>query len=347
MNQQSGQHTDGLASESADEAPGEQAPAESQERQPAPTAGADHEVSPNYRYWRRHGEEWADEYDKRKRQQPYYHIQEVMLADYIAHHAPAKVLEFGCGVGRHLQNMSEISGIEVYGYDQSQTMVDQCLRWASQTWIDECVVVGEPTGRLPYADGEFDIVFTAEVLLHTRPEDINGILAELIRVCRGHVLHLEPGDTYELVFEEHDGCWKHDLVAAYARLGRHCELLPSGFAAQRPFRVAVGEQPSRYTWSPLVLSLFRRMEQDMNRGGSELRAQVAEVLAEVQTKEQRRQELECTAAEQCAKLDQQVRTLNEHVAATAQERERQRKQVDHLLREQDLFLFRANQLLEG
>jgi SAM-dependent methyltransferase len=225
-----------------------------------PECGAD--VAANYRYWQEHGGEWAEEYAARKRRAVKYHVQEIMLTDYVAHHAPAVVLEFGCGVGRHLRNLSRLPGVEVYGYDQSPSMVACLRRWTGQEWIDTHVALGPPTGPLPYADGQFDIVFTTEVLVHVRPEDLEGILRELMRICRGHLLHLEPSEHVHISDSEHEGCWKHDLLAAYARLGRHAEILPSGYFDHVPTRVVVG-QPPAYTWSPVVLELFRTMETEL------------------------------------------------------------------------------------
>ncbi len=88
-----------------------------------PDANAAAKIAANYEYWREHGGGWASEYDQRKKDQIYYHIQEIMLTEYVGHHAPAKVLEFGCGPGRHLRNLSRLPGIEVFGYDQSAAMV--------------------------------------------------------------------------------------------------------------------------------------------------------------------------------------------------------------------------------
>ena len=58
-------------------------------------------VEANYQYWREHGGEWADNYDQRKKNQILYHIQELMLTQYMLQHAstaaerPMKDLEFG------------------------------------------------------------------------------------------------------------------------------------------------------------------------------------------------------------------------------------------------------------
>lgn len=235
-------------------------------------------VSANYRYWREHGHEWADEYDRRKTCTPYYHLQELMLTDYFARCAPAKVLEFGCGVGRHLRNLVQIPGLDVHGYDQSSAMVSGCLRWTTQDWLDGHVSIGLPTGPLPFADGEFDVVYTAEVLLHSRPEDIETILRELVRVCRGHILHLETSPDYQLIRDEHDGCWTHDLVAAYARLGHRLERLEAGYVAHTPFRLALGTQGPQPAWPAAVLAVMRRAESDLCAGINEFRQAAQEAV---------------------------------------------------------------------
>ncbi len=50
-------------------------------------------VAANYQYWQEHGGSWAAEYDARKRDQVYYHIQEILLTEYIRQQAPARVLD--------------------------------------------------------------------------------------------------------------------------------------------------------------------------------------------------------------------------------------------------------------
>jgi SAM-dependent methyltransferase len=217
----------------------------------------------NYRYWREHGGEWGAEYENRKKRFLYYHIQEAMLCDYFLHAAPARILEYGCGVGRHLRYLSAIPGLDVHGYDQSQAMVDNCLQWASPQWLREHVTVGLPTGKLPYPDRHFDIVFTSEVLVHVRPDDLPGLLAELVRIARRQVFHMEPAPATQMASEAHDGCWSHDLVRAYAGIGRSAEILPPGFECQAPYRVRLDAAADSYVWPEAVLGLYRRMESDI------------------------------------------------------------------------------------
>ena len=220
-------------------------------------------LSPNYLYWREHGAEWHAEYDLRKKSQVYYHSQQIMIAEYLRQCAPARVLEFGCGVGRHLRYLNAIPGLEVHGYDQSAGMVAGMQQWAAPEWLEARVRTGPPVGRLPYSDGEFDIVFTAEVLVHVRPEDLASILAELIRVARWQILHFESSWDFPLDPNAHNGCWYHDLFWAYGEKSLSCETLPAGYRVHRPYRVVLDPARSTPPVGIVLPMLLRRMETDL------------------------------------------------------------------------------------
>lgn len=299
------------------------------------------EVEANYQYWRDNGGEWADGYDFRKKRQVLYHIQELMLTQYVQQHAataktkPIKVLEFGCGVGRHLRNLTRLPDVDAYGHDQSKTMAANILRWAGRQWFDAHINVGMPTGTLPYPDKHFDIVYSAEVLIHVRPEHLDGILREMVRVCRGHVLHLENSEHHKLVSDAHDGCWMHDMVAAYARLGLECEVLPSGYFAHTPYRVALGEEP-RFTWAPAILEMYRRLERDIDEG---FQAVAADGRAALRAAEAVQQQLSAAAHEQAglvqagaqreASLMQQLEIAGTSIASQAAQIEQRTRELEH------------------
>jgi len=194
----------------------------------------------NYRWWQEHGGIWSDEVSARKAHMPIYHLQEIFLEEYFSQVAPAKVLEFGCGFGRHLEYLRRIRKLDVHGFDQSESMV-KGMRWARKPWREKHITVGEPLERLPFADGEFDVVFTVSVLIHVRPQDLDHILSELHRVSSGHIVHIENLDVSETIVtsDAHDGCWAHDLRLAWSRIAPDAtlEVAPSLFDIEDVYRV--------------------------------------------------------------------------------------------------------------
>lgn len=236
-------------------------------------------VAANYRYWQLAGSQWGAEYDQRKRRQARYHIQELMIARYVEraagmHQAANRqntaskyaVLEFGCGVGRHLQNLAKSPGVDIYGHDQSPTMIAQIARWAPPEWIASHVRLGPPVGRLPYNDGQFALAYTSETLIHVRPEDLGSILTELVRVSGGHVLHMEPSPGFVVDRLSHDGCWNHDLLTAYRALGIECQMLPRGYASHTPYLINLSGTGVATPWTTLESDLWLRFESDMETG---------------------------------------------------------------------------------
>jgi len=286
-----------------------------------PTDGS---VDVNYQYWRDHGGAWADEYARRKTWMVLYHIQEIMLTEYVLRHAeaqdrPLRVLEFGCGVGRHLRNLNRLANVEVHGFDQSAAMVEGCRRWADAEFLRERVTVGEPVGPLPFADGSFDLVYSAEVLVHVRPEHISSTLNELCRISRGHILHIEPSPDFAVDGTVHHGCWNHDLPSLYRKLGRACESLGRGYSAHSAWRTVVGAPPV-FRWKPELLELYRSMETDIDRGFSvtDNAKRDAEQKAEIWLSRSKQLEADLKSALECLRVSVSGLQINGEALRTAQ-----------------------------
>ena len=64
--------------------------------------------SSSYSWWQENGFGWIEEINYRKSRQVYYHIQELVLLDYLLNSDFHRILEFGCGFGRHLKYLKEI-----------------------------------------------------------------------------------------------------------------------------------------------------------------------------------------------------------------------------------------------
>jgi SAM-dependent methyltransferase len=191
----------------------------------------------NYQYWQQEGAYWKEEYERRRRSSFYFIVQEAAIAYFFSLNCPAKVLEYGCGVGRHLKYLRNIPNLEVYGCDQSPTMLEAITQWGGNEWFEQYIELVEPTGTLPYEDGAFDIAFTSEVLIHTRPEDVPGRLRELLRVSKKGIFHIEPDVKVDLCRGAHQGCWNHDYIEIYRELGIDCIVLPKFIEKQAFFLV--------------------------------------------------------------------------------------------------------------
>ncbi|WP_336762293.1 class I SAM-dependent methyltransferase [Paenibacillus sp. USHLN196] len=188
----------------------------------------ENKVHENEVWWQENGLAWGDEVDRRRSLQPLYGIQEVILS-HIFSKLPkkSKVMEFGVGFGRHIEYLSDIPELEVYGVDQSSTMLKSLKdRLAHKPKLIENVTLIEPRSKLPYPDGFFDFVYTVSVLIHIDPSDLKDILKELSRVSKHGIIHFENNfvEHSELKFMDHNGCWQQSIINDYKELGLSCDI---------------------------------------------------------------------------------------------------------------------------
>jgi 2-polyprenyl-3-methyl-5-hydroxy-6-metoxy-1,4-benzoquinol methylase len=152
--------------------------------------------------------------------------------------AGTRVLDAGCGGGRHLCEPFRTAGVDVAGVD---------LKWEDlcKTRGYLSLMAGETSGRwvvsqadvtkLPFADGSFDIVICSEVLEHI--EDNRSAVRELVRV-------LKPGGDLVVTvprFWPERICWAisrayHNEPGGHIRIYRKTELMALLEAAGVQFR---------------------------------------------------------------------------------------------------------------
>lgn len=116
-----------------------------------------------------------------------------------------RVLEVGCNLGRNLEAFPSKYrvGVEPNGYARMK---------ASRKFN----VVDGHAGALPFADGSFDLVFTAGVLIHVGPDDLNRALYEIHRVSRRFILAVEYRGNEAVEYRGHEeGIWKRPYGAEY------------------------------------------------------------------------------------------------------------------------------------
>lgn len=101
-----------------------------------------------------------------------------------------KVLDFGCGTGLWREVLRLSGASEYIGVDTNDRMIDGARsRWGDDGTFAN-IVFDDP---LPFADGEFDTVFSCAVLQHNRNEYKPHIFREFRRVLKagGHYVMTE------------------------------------------------------------------------------------------------------------------------------------------------------------
>jgi tellurite methyltransferase len=76
-----------------------------------------------------------------------------------------KVLDLGCGVGRHLVYLSQ-QGFDTHGLDISPAGVERCQKELAQHQLQATVQVADMFA-IPYPDQYFDWVLSVQVIYHT------------------------------------------------------------------------------------------------------------------------------------------------------------------------------------
>lgn len=134
-----------------------------------------------------------------------------------------RVLDLGCGEGRHAISASLLADTHVVGIDLSVTDLRTADTRLGEFNFPDCRFVCADGSRLPFADASFDKVVCAEVLEHV-PE-YQGILKEIKRVLKpGGVLAVSvPSYFPEWV------CWRlsrayHEVEGGHVRIFRAGEL---------------------------------------------------------------------------------------------------------------------------
>jgi pseudaminic acid biosynthesis-associated methylase len=135
------------------------------------------------------------------------------------------VIEIGCNRGHNLQAVRTvlpdaiITGIE-----------------PNQKALHEAKKVGHAMygkgDNLPFGNGTYDLAFTAGVLIHIPPAELDDVLTEVMRVTRRYILAIEyaADEDTAITYRGNEGLlWKRDFYGHYKRLNPQITLVRSGY----------------------------------------------------------------------------------------------------------------------
>lgn len=157
-----------------------------------------------------------------KKRQPAF---QNMIGDLDIH----KILEVGCNRGHNLITLSQIiqNNPELVGLEPNPYALDI----ARQTSTQIGVLQGNAYDQ-PFKDDYFDLVFTANVLIHIPLENLSAVLGEIYRVSKRYILAVEYYAEEETVihYRGHDNLlWKRNFLKHYQDQFPTLKLVKSGY----------------------------------------------------------------------------------------------------------------------
>ena len=110
------------------------------------------------------------------------HAQVVALASQLRERGARRVLDLGCGAGRHVVYLAH-EGFEVCGLDIAENGLAHTREWLARENLSAELKQGD-IAQIPYPDEFFDAVISIYVIYHKTYTEMQGVVAEIHRVLR-------------------------------------------------------------------------------------------------------------------------------------------------------------------
>ncbi len=107
------------------------------------------------------------------------------VAEKFVSRAPGKVLDLGCGSGRHILGFAALD-VQVFGLDISYTALQLSQKWLADEGQNVATVCADMRVPLPFRDSSFAGVFSTQVIHHALLAEVRTTIAEILRI-------LQPG----------------------------------------------------------------------------------------------------------------------------------------------------------
>lgn len=143
-----------------------------------------------------------------------------------------RVLEVGCNRGHNLRALLEIlgAGAELVGVEPNEYALE-----IARSVSNKITVLPATAQDLPFQDGEFDLTFTAGVLIHVALPDLGEVMREMARVSRRYILAVEYFAEQETVISyrgHNDLLWKRNFLQHYRDNVPGLRVIGSGHVGQ-------------------------------------------------------------------------------------------------------------------
>jgi SAM-dependent methyltransferase len=127
------------------------------------------------------------------------------IAELCQERAARRVLDLGCGTGRHLVYLSNL-GFDVYGFDSSPLALSIAQEWLDEEGLNAELIEHRMECTFPYEDEFFDAVISIQVIHHNLMRNIRNTVSEIERVLKqgGVVFFTFPILSRKLARKEDD-----------------------------------------------------------------------------------------------------------------------------------------------
>lgn len=105
------------------------------------------------------------------------------ITDFFRSKGLSKILDLGCGTGRHAIYFAE-KGFEVYGFDLSSYAVRSAEERLKKKRLKASLAVVDMREKFPFKDETFDAIVSVRVIHHARLQVIKKTLAEIERILK-------------------------------------------------------------------------------------------------------------------------------------------------------------------
>jgi len=134
-----------------------------------------------------------------------------------------RILEVGCNIGNQLLCLKQMGFINLFGIELQSYAIE-----IAKSRVHEINIIQGSASNLPFKDEYFDLIFTAGLLIHIAPKNLNRILNEIARCTSSYIWGSEYfSNIYKVV--KYRGCnellWKTNFVKLYLNLIPNLKLV--------------------------------------------------------------------------------------------------------------------------